>query len=229
MSAQIGLLAIDQRAAEWRSRALGLAVLRRLACNAPDVIPHLTDVSASKAHRPVSPAAGSSPLEFGMVYRENVDAVTGFFARRCTEPQVVADLTSQTFVEAIASAHTFAGRGTPRAWLIAIARATYAQHCASLADREQLVDRLGARRLMLDEDEIDDLAERIDAHREGRVLLERAAQLSELDRATLELVHLVGLTPSEAARTLGISAGALRVRLFRARNRLRKEGINGNV
>ncbi len=64
-------------------------------------------------------------LEFGLVYRENVRVVSGFFARRCTEPQVVADLTSQTFAEAIASAHSYAGRGSPRAWLIAIARMVY--------------------------------------------------------------------------------------------------------
>lgn len=184
-------------------------------------------MSASKTDRPVR-LSRRSPLEFGTVYRDNADAVSGFFARRSSDPQVVADLTSQTFVEAIASAHTFAGRGTPRAWLMAIARATYAQHCARLADGQQLVDRL-AGRFTLDEDEIEDLAARIDAQRDGRVLLERAARLPERDRAALELVHLAGLTPSEAAQTLGVSAGTLRVRLFRARNRLRKEGIDGNV
>ncbi|HEX3978738.1 MAG TPA: hypothetical protein VHW96_20875 [Solirubrobacteraceae bacterium] len=43
--------------------------------------------------------------------------MTAFFARRCHEPQQVADLTSQTFVEAIKSAGSFQGHGTPRAWL----------------------------------------------------------------------------------------------------------------
>lgn len=184
-------------------------------------------MNASKTDRPVRSARPSS-LDFGIVYRANADAVTAFFARRSSDPQVVADLTSQTFVEAIASAPTFAGRGTPRAWLMAIARATYAQHCAQLADGQQLVNRL-AGRLTLDEDEIEDLAARIDAQRDGRALLERAARLPEHDRAALELVHLAGLSPSEAAETLGVPAGTLRVRLFRARNRLRKEGIDGNV
>jgi DNA-directed RNA polymerase specialized sigma24 family protein len=32
------------------------------------------------------------------------------------------------------------------------------------------------------------------------------------------------MTPSDAAHFLGVTAGALRVRLFRARARLRKEG-----
>ncbi|HEY5429491.1 MAG TPA: sigma-70 family RNA polymerase sigma factor [Solirubrobacteraceae bacterium] len=185
-------------------------------------------MSASTAGTAIRPRRASSPLDFGAVYRDNFDAVAGFFARRCVEPQVVADLTSQTFVEAVASAHTFAGRGSPRAWLLAIARFTYAQHCAECADGRQMVNRLGGR-LVLGDDEIEDLAGRIDAQRDGRMLLERAARLPEGDRSALELVHLAGLTPTEAARALGVSPGALRVRLFRARTRLRKAGTDGNL
>lgn len=39
----------------------------------------------------------------------------------------------------------------------------------------------------------------------------------------LELVDLSGLTPREAASVLGLSPNLVRVRLFRARHRLRKE------
>ena len=76
---------------------------------------------------------GSSRLEFEAVDRENVRQVTAFFARRCRDPQQVADLTSQTFVEAIKSAGTYQGRGTPTAWLIAIARRVYADHLTEQA------------------------------------------------------------------------------------------------
>lgn len=44
------------------------------------------------------PVHGPPRLEFEAVYRDNVRQVTAFFARRCREPQEVADLTSQTFV-----------------------------------------------------------------------------------------------------------------------------------
>lgn len=74
------------------------------------------------------------------------------------------------------------------------------------------------------EDDIDDLLETIDAQQAGRELLQRAASMPELERAAIELVDLAGLSPRDAARTLGISPGAMRVRLFRARARLRKEG-----
>jgi RNA polymerase sigma-70 factor (ECF subfamily) len=157
-----------------------------------------------------------------MFYRENVGRLVAFFARRCRDEQLVADLTSQTFVESIASAHTFQGRGSPTAWVVAIARRVYANHLAEQAMGADLIDQLGGR-LMLADDEVEDLVEQIDAQRVGARLLERAARLSEVERAAVELVDLMGLAPKEAACVLGVSANVLRVRLFRARNRLRKE------
>jgi RNA polymerase sigma factor (sigma-70 family) len=179
-------------------------------------------MTAAKIEAEPRPVTGTPRLEFAAVYRENIGPVTAFFARRCREPQQVADLTSQTFVEAIKSAHTFQGRGTPRAWLIAIARRVYAGHCAEQAIAADLLDQLSGR-LVLSQDDVEDLAARIDAQREGRRLLARAAELSGSEREAIELVDLMGLTPKEAAEVLGVSANALRVRLFRARNRLQKE------
>ena len=147
----------------------------------------------------------SPRLEFESVYRENIGPVTAFFARRCRDPQQVADLTSQTFVEAIKSADTFQGRGTPTAWLLAIARRVYANDLTDQATGADLIDQLGGR-LVLTHDEVEDLAARIDAQRDGRELLERAARLSGLERAALELVDLIGLTPKDAAGVLGVSA-----------------------
>ena len=185
-------------------------------------MPHLTGVSTSRTTAAQLPGTSSSALEFETVYRENVRPVSAFFARRCGDPQQVADLTSQTFVEAIRSARSFQGRGSPRAWLIAIARRVYANHLADQAVGTDLVDRLGGR-LVLDDDELEDLAGRIDAQRDGSQLLSRAGHLSAVEREAIELVDLMGLAPKDAADALGVSANALRVRLFRAHKRLRKE------
>jgi RNA polymerase sigma-70 factor (ECF subfamily) len=78
-----------------------------------------------------------------------------------------------------------------------------------------------AGRRELGEDEVDELAGRIDAQRVARQLLAQLEGLPELERVALELVDLAGLTTSEAASALEIAPGALRVRLFRARRRLR--------
>jgi DNA-directed RNA polymerase specialized sigma24 family protein len=67
------------------------------------------------------------------------------------------------------------------------------------------------------------LAARIDTQRDGRELLARAARLSEREREAIELVDLMGLTPKDAAGVLRVSANVLRVRLFRAHQRLRRE------
>jgi RNA polymerase sigma factor (sigma-70 family) len=166
----------------------------------------------------------SSPLEeFERLYVRNVDLLMRYFTRRCRDPQTVADLTSETFVRAVDG---FAGfdprRGSDRAWLFGIAVRVFARHCEQTAGSRDAVARLGGRR-PLDGDEIEELAERIDAEREGRALMRRWAQLPAVERAAIELIDLEGLTPKEAALALGVSRVAFRKRLSRARSRLRKE------
>ncbi len=147
--------------------------------------------------------------------------ITGYFARRCGEPQAVADLTSETFVQAIASLRTFdPRRGSARAWLFGIARKVYARHCEEAVSARRAFAEVAGRR-ELDDDTTEELAAKIDAERRGRELLASMRRLPALERAALEFVDIAGLTPREAAQALQISPGALRVRLFRARTRLR--------
>ena len=147
----------------------------------------------------------------------------GYFARRCHDPHTVADLTSETFVQAMDGFARFdPRRGSDRAWLFGIAAHVFARHCEQSAGGRDAVARLGGRRA-LDEDEIEELAERIDAEREGAALMRRCARLPAVERAAIELVDLDGLSPKEAAQALGVSGVAFRKRLSRARSRLRKE------
>jgi RNA polymerase sigma factor (sigma-70 family) len=166
----------------------------------------------------------SSPLqEFEQVYVRNVDILVGYFARRCRDPQTVADLTSETFVRAVDGFARFdPRRGSDRAWLFGIAAHVFAYHCEQAAGGRDAVSRFGGHR-PLDGDEIEELAERIDAEREGAALMWRGEQLPAVERAAIELVDLEGLTPKEAAAALGVSRVAFRKRLSRARSRLRKE------
>jgi len=89
---------------------------------------------------------GSGPAdrtpEFEALYRANVAAVTAYFARRSADPQTVADLTADTFVQAITSFATFDPRkGTPRAWVFGIARRIYAAHCQAHSQQRSRVER----------------------------------------------------------------------------------------
>jgi RNA polymerase sigma factor (sigma-70 family) len=165
-----------------------------------------------------------TPLEeFEQVYLRNVDVLMAYFARRCREPQTVADLTSETFVRAMDGFARFdPRRGSDRAWLFGIAAHVFAGHCGKTAGGRDAVARLGGHRA-LDGDEIEELAGRIDAEREGAALMQRFAQLPSVERAAIELVDLEGLSPKEAALALGVSGVAFRKRLSRARSRLRRE------
>jgi RNA polymerase sigma-70 factor (ECF subfamily) len=166
----------------------------------------------------------AGPLEeFEQVYLHNVDLLMGYFARRCREPQTVADLVSETFVRAMEGFARFdPRRGSERAWLFGIAAHVFARHCEQSAGGLSAIARLGGHR-PLDSVEIEELAERIDAGREGAALMRRYALLPAAERAAIELVDLEGLTPKEAALALGVSRVAFRKRLSRARSRLRRE------
>jgi RNA polymerase sigma-70 factor, ECF subfamily len=183
--------------------------------------PRTVAVTAT-ARPPQRPPSPSAREEFERVYRRNFDVLTRYFARRCREPQTVADLTSETIVRAVSG---FAGydprRGSDRAWLLGIASRVFARHCEQVACGRDAVTRLEGHRV-LDENEIDELTERIDAERDGAALLRRCAQLPAHERDAIELVDIEQLTPKEAAQALGVSHGALRKRLSRARSRLKK-------
>lgn len=198
----------------------------RCPCNAASGWRQVVVVDSLTA-APLSPrrdvSGAGPPADFERLYRSEVSSVAAFFARRSRDPETVADLTAETFLEALGSYASFdPKKGAGRPWVFAIARRVYAKYCEQSARQQSAAQREGGRRI-LDDEAIEDLAERIDAERSGRELLERLAELSAVDREALELVDLSGLTPKEAAMVLGVSAGALRVRLFRARARLRKE------
>ena len=168
-------------------------------------------------------AEAGAAAEFERIYRANIDAVTAYFARRATDPQLVADLTADTFVTVITSFESFDPRkGSARAWVFGIARHVYAAHCEAYSQQQHKLRRLAGRR-DLDQDQVEELLERIDAERAGRGLIAALAMLPERERAVIELVDVAGLRPKDAATMLGLTPGTVRMRLMRARARLRRQ------
>ena len=166
------------------------------------------------------PAIGTDPDALEAFYREHVEAVQRFVARRVSDPHLAADLTADVFLEAVeAAAHYKAARGTPRAWLYGIARNVLAMHVRRRVREANALSRMQGHRT-LEPDAIQRLVERIDAERDARELLAALDGLEETQRAVVELVAVDGLTPAEAAAVLGITPVAVRVRLHRARRRI---------
>jgi len=161
------------------------------------------------------------PAAFEVFYREHVEAVQRFIARRVADPHLAADLTAEVFLAAIDAAPSYRpGRGAPAAWLFGIARnVVCAEH--RRAGRERRAQAQVDGRRLLDADDITRMQERIDAAARARDMYAALAQLPDGERAVFELVALDDLSPAEAAAALGIRPVTARVRLYRARTTLR--------
>jgi RNA polymerase sigma factor (sigma-70 family) len=153
-------------------------------------------------------------------YRDHVEAVQRFVARRVSDPHLAADLTADVFLAAVDSAGTYdPSRGPVRAWLYGVGRNAVAAEARRRARELRTVRRIEGRRLV-DGAALARLEERLDAERASRRLHRAIAELPEDDRALLELVSLDGLSIADAARVLGVKPATARVRLHRSRARV---------
>jgi len=163
----------------------------------------------------------TDPVALEELYRRHVARVVSFAARRCAEPQDVADLVAATFVSVIESAHTYdARRGDVLPWIIGIERHLLAENGRRhFREREVLARTIGTR--AIEGDEFAELEERIDRTRESAEVERALSTLAATEREALLLAG-DGLTSEQAAGVVGISATAFRMRLSRARRALRK-------
>ena len=166
---------------------------------------------------------GTDPELFETFYREHVEDLQRFVARRVGDRERAADLTAEIFLAAIDAAPRYRPRrGAPKAWLYGIARVLVAND-----RRRQGRERAGEERLrgstLLDEEDAARMDARIDAAAQSRRLYAAMDRLSEAERAVLELVAIDELSVAEAADAAGVSSVTARVRLHRARRKLRAE------
>lgn len=156
------------------------------------------------------------------LYRRHVRAVLSYATRRLGNPVDAADVVSSVFVEVIQSASKFdARRGSPRAWIFGIAANLISAHGRRRVIEDRALRKVHGRRDLAPGD-FAELAERIDAHRASPLLRDAMRALPPSERELFLLVSIHGLSPAEAAAALGIAAPAARMRLARARRRLRK-------
>lgn len=163
------------------------------------------------------------PDVFEAFYREHIDGVQRFVARRIADPHLAADLTAEVFLAAIDAAASYRPRrGAPALWLFGVARNVVNSEYRRAAREKRANARFEGRRLLADDD-IVRAQERIDAEARSRELYAVLDGLTDAERAVFELSALDGLSVTEAARALGIRPVTARVRLHRARHTLRAE------
>ncbi|MEO5709592.1 MAG: RNA polymerase sigma factor [Nocardioidaceae bacterium] len=165
-------------------------------------------------------AIGRDPDALEAFYREHLEAVQRFVARRVQTPEDAADLTAEVFLAAIHASRDYRGdAAAPRAWLYGVARRVVASHHRSTGRALRAAHRIDAREL-LDEDATDRIVARLDSQRAAREVYTSLAALPERQRSVVELVAVDGMSLVDAAAALGISAGNARVLYHRARRRL---------
>ncbi|GBD84585.1 RNA polymerase sigma factor YlaC [bacterium BMS3Abin02] len=136
-------------------------------------------------------------------YRDHAQAIYAYLVSQCRDPVWAEDLMQDTFVRATRALGGFQG-GSPRAWLLAIARTTF------------LDDVRRRSRHPMDGELTDvavfdpDIAQQITV----RAVL---ANLPETQRSALVLRDQLGLSYEEVAGVLGKSLGATKLIIHRAR------------
>jgi RNA polymerase sigma-70 factor (ECF subfamily) len=167
-------------------------------------------------------AASTDVAAFEEIYRRYVRRVTGFAASRCSSADDVADVVAQTFYRLIGAAERYEPeRAEPLRFVLGIAANVVREQHRGRTRHQRLAARVVGRDL-LDEAETDRVDAAIDATRRVRGLGPTLDAIPAGEHDVLRLVA-AGRTPGQAAAELGISPGAARIRLSRARRRFRRE------
>lgn len=155
------------------------------------------------------------------IYEVALPQVYGYLLPRCGSVAVAEDLTSETFVAALAATRERRVHEVSVAWLIGIARHKLVDHWRR-AGRE-------ARGLATVEQDSEKEEDPWDGVVDAEAAHAALAQVSAPQRAALTLRYLDGLPVREVAENLGRSLHATETLLVRARAALRRIYLEGTV
>jgi RNA polymerase sigma factor (sigma-70 family) len=154
--------------------------------------------------------------DFGVFYERHAAAVLSFAYRLTFSADVAADVTAETFAEALLSRLRYQERGAgARGWLLTIARRQVSRYLRREAVQTRARRRLGLTTLGLDEtsyqriEELADFTGMRDAIRAAMTGMPRRNAQALYLRVGLELDY------PEIASRLGCTEGAARVRVAR--------------
>ena len=114
-----------------------------------------------RSDRDLLAASRADGRGFSEFYRRHCEAVLSFHGARVRDPELAADLTSETFASALRAVHNLSRPlpDQPVAWLFVIARSRAIDfYRRGRADADAL-RRLAMERVTLDEDDIDEWLE----------------------------------------------------------------------
>jgi RNA polymerase sigma factor (sigma-70 family) len=158
---------------------------------------------------------------FGRFYRRHERRVLGYAIARCANASDVADAVGETFLAALGAAGRFSDDGGDAVpWLLGIARRVLAHQRRSAARRQRLIRRLETLP-SFSPAEADAVDAAVDAARLAPELAAALAKLRPRDQELLRLVSRDGLSPAQAGAVLNMNPNTARIRLSRARARVK--------
>jgi RNA polymerase sigma-70 factor, ECF subfamily len=147
--------------------------------------------------------------QFEVLFRDTRAPLLAYLTRR-TPAEDAADLLAEVYLVAWRKRADLPAGEERRLWLFGVARrllAEHRRHAWKRADAEAETGALGT-------------PDARDDDSRGEAVRHALESLSDIDRELVTLTTWEGLSPAEAARVVGITAGTARVRLHRARARL---------
>lgn len=178
-------------------------------------------------------ARSTARSDFDAVYRAHFGDVRRFVFHLVQDAGLAEELTQDAFLKALDAWGSYRGEAPERVWLLKIARNVCLDHSRSPRSRKRAALSLDAAQAAGREVTAQSLAP---AGREGPVSVEQAAQQLEMTECVQEFVlslpetlstplilhDIQGLTNGEIAQVLGSSLEAAKMRLHRAREKLRE-------
>jgi len=186
------------------------------------------DFSVARADRDdiASVLAGDQDAYEGLLRRYERD-VANWMWRFTRDPSVLEDLVQEVFIEAYTSLGSFKGKSQFRTWLLTIATRVGYKHWKTRA-RDRKRDTEIGEWLQLARDEECDPTPKDAADALHQIL----ATLPPGDRLVLTLMYFEELSVKEIQELTGWSGSLVKVRAFRARNKLKplleKQGFGGD-
>ena len=174
----------------------------------------MSDVARDDTITNLALAAGRGDRDAANAFIQNTQRDVWRFLVYLAGPSDAEDLTQETFVRALGSAHRFTARSHARTWLLAIARRVAADHFRAAATRPRIADQ--DWQIAAEQGRTPNLPGIDDT-----VSINLAVRtLTEDRRDAFVLTQVLGLGYAEAAQVCGCPVGTIRSRVARARRDL---------
>ncbi len=166
---------------------------------------------------PAQSSSLATERRFTELYELAYRPLLGYVLRRVDQPADAADVLAEVFLVAWRRLDQVPGGDEGRLWLFGVARRTIANHRRGAQRREAATERLRSQFASM-------IAQVPDSREPEEPLVASALErLSDDEREVLTLTVWEGMSSPDIARMLGLKPATVRVRLHRARGRLRAE------